>query len=450
MSLQKISLEPFVNYQKIIKMNNYFITNTFATDKYLYVSYINDKGYDNPNGNNMLVQYDIKTEKKNWDYKYKSRLPTALFSTRKYFFMSVVNKLDTTNNSNEILKLNIKDGKLQEKLNTIELVLSIFIENDKLYTASSKAIKIYNLNNKLDEPIENILLNKDIKLKVEQNSYEMNLIIDNNFMYLSYQISQVNSRMPDKFGLCKINKYNKKVIWIKRSQRGTDLSEHDIDNLSVLYISNDFIYTNSFNKDLEYPEDFSSYAIKLDKEKGRIKKIYKYTDENRNSEYGDVNSGVTSICVKFGYVFVGATDGIIRIFNEKTGKLLTRLYQYSENDEVTDIIDIYIINKYLYTSSDLYVKKWDLNKIPFFKKLYNIERKTIKNLNSSKSLPKLPQEIKNIIAKKTVFNNNIKIKNTNIRNVKNISKNINNTKNNNNQSNRSRVSPNRSSVSSRY
>ena len=64
MSLQKMSLEPIKNFDSTIKMNNYIITNTFATDKYLYVSYINDKGWDSPNDNNMLVQYDINTEKK--------------------------------------------------------------------------------------------------------------------------------------------------------------------------------------------------------------------------------------------------------------------------------------------------------------------------------------------------------------------------------------------------
>ena len=56
MSLQKMSLEPIKNFDSTIKMNNYIITNTFATDKYLYVSYINDKGWDSPNNNNMLVE----------------------------------------------------------------------------------------------------------------------------------------------------------------------------------------------------------------------------------------------------------------------------------------------------------------------------------------------------------------------------------------------------------
>jgi len=130
MSLQNISLEPVKNFDSTIKMNNYIITNTFRTEKYLYVSYINDKGWDSPNNNNMLVQYDINTEKKNWGYKYKLRLPKSLFSTKKYLLMSVVNPMDRTGNSNEIIKLNIKDGKLQEKLTTIQEVLSIFIEND--------------------------------------------------------------------------------------------------------------------------------------------------------------------------------------------------------------------------------------------------------------------------------------------------------------------------------
>ena len=374
MSLQNISLEPVKNFDSTIKMNNYIITNTFRTDKYLYVSYINDKGWDSPNNNNMLVQYDINTEKKNWGYKYKLRLPKSLFSTKKYLLMSVVNPMDRTGNSNEIIKLNIKDGKLQEKLTTIQEVLSIFIENDTLYTASTEAIKIYDLKKKLDKPTENILFDKNIKLKVYELSANMKLIVDNNFMYLGYKIPKKNYTNPDKWGLCKINKDDQKVIWNKTFKKG---------NTSVLHISNDFIYTSTFNKDLEYPEDFSSNAIKLDTE-GKKLKTYKYTDENKISEYG-VASAVTSVYVNFGLVFVGASDGIIRIFDE-TGKLLCRLLHYDEDEEVTPINDINIFKKYLYISSELDVKKMDLTKISILQKHLNkINTKTqTQNTNTKK------------------------------------------------------------------
>lgn len=375
MSLQKMSLEPIKNFDSTIKMNNYIITNTFATDKYLYVSYINDKGWDSPNNNNMLVQYDINTEKKNWGYKYKSKLPKSLFSTKKYLLMSVVNPMDKTGNSNELIKLNIKDGKLQEKLTTIQEVLSIFIENDTLYTASTEAIKIYDLKKKLDKSTENILFDKNIKLKVYELSANMKLIVDNNVMYLGYKIPKDNYTNPDVWGLCKINKDDQKVIWNKRFKKG---------NTSVLHISNDFIYTSTFNKDLEYPEDFSSNAIKLDTE-GKKLKTYKYTDENKISEYGVVASAVTSVYVNFGLVFVGASDGIIRIFDE-TGKLLCRLLHYDEDEEVTPINDINIFKKYLYISSELDVKKMDLTKISILQKHLNkINTKTqTQNTNTKK------------------------------------------------------------------
>jgi hypothetical protein len=378
MSLQKMSLEPIKNFDSTIKMNNYIITNTFVTDKYLYVSYINDKGWDNPNDNNVLVQYDINTEKKIWGYKYKSRLPKALFSTKKYLLMSVVNPMDRTGNSNEIIKLNIKDGKLQDKLTTIQQVLSIFIEKDTLYTASTEAIKMYDLNKKLDEPTENILFGKNIKLKVFELSANMKLIVDNNFMYLGYKIPKDNYTNPDIWGLCKINKDDQKIIWNKRFKKG---------NTSVLHISNDLIYTSTFNKDLEYPEDFSSNAVKLNTE-GKKSKTYKYTDENKISEYGDVTGAVTSVYVNFGLVFAGASDGMIRIFDEKSGKLLCRLLHYDEDEEVTPINDINIFKKHLYISSELDVKKMDLSKIPVLQKHLNKTntKKQTQNTNTKKTI----------------------------------------------------------------
>lgn len=408
MSLQKMSLEPIKNFDSTIKMNNYIITNTFATDKYLYVSYINDKGWDSPNNNNMLVQYDINTEKKNWGYKYKLRLPKSLFCTKKYLLMSVVNPMDKTGNSNEIIKLNIKDGKLQEKLTTIQEVLSIFIENDTLYTATTEAIKIYDLKKKLDKPTENILFDKNIKLKVYELSANMKLIVDNNFMYLGYKIPKKNYTNPDKWGLCKINKDDQKVIWNKTFKKG---------NTSVLHISNDFIYTSTFNKDLEYPEDFSSNAIKLDTE-GKKLKTYKYTDENKISEYGVVASAVTSVYVNFGLVFVGASDGIIRIFDE-TGKLLCRLLHYDEDEEITPINDINIFKKHLYISSELDVKKMDLSKIPILQKHLN-KTNTSKNLqkdNLDKFLKELNFKDINECKKRSTKNNNSLTKNELIKKI---------------------------------
>ncbi len=410
MSLQKMSLEPIKNFDSTIKMNNYIITNTFATDKYLYVSYINDKGWDSPNDNNMLVQYDINTEKKNWGYKYKSKLPKSLFSTKKYLLMSVVNPMDKTGNSNEIIKLNIKDGKLQEKLTTIQEVLSIFIENDTLYTASTEAIKMYDLKKKLDKPTENILFDKNIKLKVYELSANMKLIVDNNVMYLGYKIPKDNYTNPDVWGLCKINKDDQKVIWNKKFKKG---------DTSVLHISNDLIYTSTFNKDLEYPEDFSSNVVKLDTE-GKKSKTYKYTDENKISEYGDVTSAVTSVYVNFGLVFVGASDGIIRIFDEISGKLLCRLLHYDEDEEITPINDINIFKKHLYISSELDVKKLDLSKIPVLQKP-NTKKQT-QNTNTKKTITdKFLKELNfkdiNECKKKSTKNNNSLTKNELIKKI---------------------------------
>ena len=409
MSLQKMSLEPIKNFDSTIKMNNYIITNTFATDKYLYVSYINDKGWDSPNNNNMLVQYDINTEKKNWGYKYKSKLPKSLFSTKKYLLMSVVNPMDKTGNSNEIIKLNIKDGKLQDKLTTIQQVLSIFIEKDTLYTASTEAIKMYDLKKKLDKPTENILFDKNIKLKVYELSANMKLIVDNNVMYLGYKIPKDNYTNPDVWGLCKINKDDQKVIWNKKFKKG---------NTSVLHISNDLIYTSTFNKDLEYPEDFSSNVVKLDTE-GKKSKTYKYTDENKISDYGDVTSAVTSVYVNFGLVFVGASDGIIRIFDEKNGKLLCRLLHYDEDEEITPINDINIFKKHLYISSELDVKKMDLSKIPVLQKHLN-KTNTSKNLqkdNLDKFLKELNFKNINECKKRSTKNNNSLTKNELIKKI---------------------------------
>lgn len=409
MSLQKMSLEPIKNFDSTIKMNNYIITNTFATDKYLYVSYINDKGWDSPNDNNMLVQYDINTEKKNWGYKYKSKLPKSLFSTKKYLLMSVVNPMDKTGNSNEIIKLNIKDGKLQEKLTTIQEVLSIFIEKDTLYTASTEAIKMYDLKKKLDKPTENILFDKNIKLKVYELSANMKLIVDNNVMYLGYKIPKDNYTNPDVWGLCKINKDDQKVIWNKRFKKG---------NTSVLHISNDLIYTSTFNKDLEYPEDFPSNAVKLNTE-GKKSKTYKYTDENKISDYGDVTSAVTSVYVNFGLVFVGASDGMIRIFDEKNGKLLCRLLHYDEDEEITPINDINIFKKHLYISSELDVKKMDLSKIPILQKHLN-KTNTSKNLqkdNLDKFLKELNFKDINECKKRSSKNNKSLTKNELIKKI---------------------------------
>ena len=409
MSLQKMSLEPIKNFDSTIKMNNYIITNTFATDKYLYVSYINDKGWDSLNDNNMLVQYDINTEKKNWGYKYKSKLPKSLFSTKKYLVMSVVNPMDKTGNSNEIIKLNIKDGKLQDKLTTIQQVLSIFIEKDTLYTASTEAIKMYDLKKKLDKPTENILFDKNIKLKVYELSANMKLIVDNNVMYLGYKIPKDNYTNPDVWGLCKINKDDQKVIWNKKFKKG---------NTSVLHISNDLIYTSTFNKDLEYPEDFSSNVVKLDTE-GKKSKTYKYTDENKISDYGDVTSAVTSVYVNFGLVFVGASDGIIRIFDEKNGKLLCRLLHYDEDEEITSINDINIFKKHLYISSELDVKKMDLSKIPVLQKHLN-KTNTSKNLqkdNLDKFLKELNFKDINECKKRSTKNNNSLTKNELIKKI---------------------------------
>jgi hypothetical protein len=288
--------------------------------------------------------------------------------------MSVVNPMDKTGNSNEIIKLNIKDGKLQEKLTTIQEVLSIFIVNDTLYTASTEAIKMYDLKKKLDKPTENILFDKNIKLKVYELSANMKLIVDNNVMYLGYKIPKDNYTNPDVWGLCKINKDDQKVIWNKKFKKG---------DTSVLHISNDLIYTSTFNKDLEYPEDFSSNVVKLDTE-GKKSKTYKYTDENKISEYGDVTSAVTSVYVNFGLVFVGASDGIIRIFDEISGKLLCRLLHYDEDEEITPINDINIFKKHLYISSELDVKKLDLSKIPVLQKP-NTKKQT-QNTNTKKTI----------------------------------------------------------------
>ena len=129
---------------------------------------------------------------------------------------------------------------------------------------------------------------------------------------------------------------------------------------------------------------------------------------------------ILPLYVNFGLVFVGASDGIIRIFDEISGKLLCRLLHYDEDEEITPINDINIFKKHLYISSELDVKKLDLSKIPVLQKP-NTKKQT-QNTNTKKTITdKFLKELNfkdiNECKKKSTKNNNSLTKNELIKKI---------------------------------
>ena len=143
--------------------------------------------------------------------------------------------------------------------------------------------------------------------------------------------------------------------------------------------------------------------------------------ENYYNDY-DSKWNVSSLLIEFGLLFVGGVKGIINIFDEKTGELLENLHH---TDIVTEyfpwltiyvgtIQKMYIKNKYLYAVSAKVLKRWDLTKIPVVQKrlnkIYSDKRMNLQTIGKNNPLLRLPDDIKNVIVKKAVFNNNAKSK----------------------------------------
>ena len=441
MSGQVNNLAPPIKNKKFFKqlsLKQLSVGTIEVEDKHLYVSTspLSSSRTKKNETKSKIMKYNIEDHSEVWSHTYEDKINNSLnissllikklIPTEKYLYVIGGGGYNKTHESvshlycnHFILKIDNKTGKKIE-LNEFKdrIICSATLDNNSIYVATllreNNDFVVYKYDlDKLDKNSMKTHLD-DNKTNIFQSKFEkfstrINIYVKNNIIYRGYDVSSKKKYIPKgktrerdvpRTKLDKIDIKNKKI------EKIISLDGGDTFNFQVM---NNDIYTLINNNKLTPNESLynSSIPAKINLGDDKIEMKYDFSKEEFEEFVEDKKNSpkTNSILIKYGLIFSACNDGIIRVYDDKNGKLVNRILHNvntakpSKTKDLNNIAFIEANDKYLYTAVyDGIIMRWKFSDLPIISDYVSKNNK--KEINSKKN------DKKKLV--KNVKNNNVK------------------------------------------